>query len=614
MTPVTSFRSFELLAELVPDGLVMVGVDGIVLGANSELARLLGYEKAEIVGRSIEQFVPDRFQAAHVEHRTGFFASGGSRSMGVGLDLRARRADGSELPVDVSLRTIELDGVAVVVAAVRDVTAQRDAERASAILEIVRGATRSGVVVLETSGVIAGVNTAATRLLGVEADDLVGRPFDETVLGATPAIRRTLCDCLGGRHIENHRVMLATQWGEPTPVSLTARPVGNDRGGIVAVSMLAFDLTEQEASQASLRALQARLEVTERLGGIGSWEFNGATGELQMSPGLHALTGIDALEFPGTIDAFLSSMVDETAASFTDRLARCLDHGEHLSLEGELRGGEGAARWIAIEGDRITVEPSSGHRRASGIVQDLTERHEVMEDLLLADRLKDEFLATVSHELRTPLTVIVGFAELLLALAEDATRGYLSALFRNAAEMRIMVDQLLDMSRIHSGELQFDPSPCALHDITTEVVADVAIAFASHRIVNQTSSTAVWTDPQVIRRILSNLVSNAAKFSKPGTTITITDEVAGGWATVTVSDEGVGIAPADAESIFEPFVQARHGRPLDVRGTGVGLAIVHRYVELHGGRVWVESELGEGSRFHFTVELAPHTSTATADR
>lgn len=613
MAPVTSFRSFELLADLLPDGVLVVDHDGTVICANTEVARQLGCDKADIVGGPIERFVPDRHQMAHTDHRKGFFASGGTRPMGVGLDLRARRADGSEFPVDVSLRAMELDSIPVVVAAIRDLTAQRDAERNSAILEIVHGASRSAVVVMETTGVIAGINAAATRLLGVETDELQERHLDETVLGSTPDLRHTFAACIAGHHIENRRILLATRWGDPIPVSLTARPVGNDRGGIVAVSMLLFDLSEQEASQTALQTLQTRLEVTERLGGIGSWEFNSVTSEFQMSPGLHALAGINPLESQGTIDDLVSSMVPEQAVEFTDRLTRCLEHGEHLSMEGEILDRAGNTRWIAIEGDIVTTETVTGQRRAAGIVQDLTERHEAMEGLLLADRLKDEFLSTVSHELRTPLTVIVGFADHLRSFADETTAVYFDAMFRNATEMEMMVNQLLDMSRVQSGKIRFQPEPCVLRELIDEARSYTTTVLAGHRILNETSATAVWADPLAFRRILTNLLSNAAKFSEPGTTITITDDVDSDWVTISIIDEGIGIGPLDAETIFEPFVQARHGRPFDVRGTGVGLAIVGRYVELHGGRVWVQSELGKGSRFCFTIPVATSDATAGAD-
>lgn len=613
MAPVTSFTSFELLADLLPDGVLVVDHDGTVICANAEVARQLGCDKADIIGGLIERFVPDRLQVVHTDHRKGFFASGGTRAMGVGLDLRARRADGSEFPVDVSLRAMELEGTPVVVAAIRDLTAQRDAERNSAMLEILHSASRSAVVVIETTGVIAGVNAAATRLLGVETDELQKRPFDETVLGSTPDLRDTFADCIAGHHIENRRILLATRWGDPIPVSLTARPVGNDRGGIVAVSMLLFDLSEQEASQMALQTLQARLEVTERLGGLGSWEFNSVTNEFQMSPGLHALSGVNPLEAEGTIDDLVSSMVPEQALEFTDQLTRCVERGEHLSMEGEILDRAGNTRWIAIEGDVVGTDTVIGQRRAAGIVQDLTARHEAMESLLLADRLKNEFLATVSHELRTPLTVIVGFADHLRSFADETTAVYFDAMFRNATEMATMVNQLLDMSRAQSDKSRLKPQPCVLRELVDEALSYTTTVLAAHRCLNKTSATAVWADPLAFRRIVTNLLSNAAKFSEPGTTITIADDVDSDWVTISIIDEGIGIDPVDAETIFEPFVQARYGRPFDVRGTGVGLAIVSQHVEQHGGRVWVQSELGTGSRFCFTIPLTASEATSGAD-
>lgn len=607
MTPSTLLSAFEILADLFPDGVLVVGDDGVIQAASGEFARIVHSDRAAIVGQELEQFVPVRHRSDHVDSRKRFFASGGSRPMGVGLGLHALRSDGSEVPIDVSLRSVDLDGSRVVIAAVRDLTAQHEAEKTRSTLEIVRRATRSAVLVIEASGVIVGTNDAATRLLGVDAEDLTDRHLDETVLGDTAQILEIFDDCVAGGHFEDLRIELVTKWDERVPVNLTAHPVVSSRGQISAVSMLMFDRSEMEASQAALRQFQERLEVTERLAGIGSWELDGNTGELQMSPGLHELLGLSPFDAEGTVDDLLGPMSPDFADEIRGALARCVEEGTPMSFEGQLLAAGGRSRWITIEGNRDSTGVASPNR-VVGIVQDVSARHEAMATLLEADRLKDEFLSTVSHELRTPLTVIVGFADHLRSEGDASTAPYLDAMHRNAVEMDLMVDQLLDMSRVQSGRVSFEPVPARLNSLVGDAIAYIGTMVRRHRVIDETSDVEVMVDAMGFRRVLTNLVSNAAKFSPPDSKITISAALDRGDVVVSVCDEGIGLAPEDVESIFDMFVQARHGRPVDVAGTGVGLTIVKRYVEMHGGRVWVESQPGAGACFRFTIPAAASAS------
>lgn len=603
-----SLSAFEILSGMLPDGVLLVGADGVVQGANDELARMLRYDVEEIVGQPLEQLMPIPVRTGHAATREAFFEAGATRAMGVGLDLRALRSDGTELPVDVSLRTVEMDGERVVVAAIRDLTAQQEAERTRATLEIVRRSTQSGVVVVDADGRIAAVNEAATRLLGVREADLMETPLEETLLGESEMVRDVLAGGFAGSHIEDLRVELNTAWGEVVPVGLTAHPVVTSRGEIAGVSMLLFDRSEQEASQASLQQIQARLEITERLGGLGSWELDTTTGELQMSPGLHELLGITPFEAEGTLDDLVGRLEPGLAARFLAAIDFCVDEGEPIELEGHLHPEVGRPRWITLGGggDEVGLDARPG--RLAGIVQDVSQQHEAMASLLAADRMKDEFLSTVSHELRTPLTVIVGFADYLREHADEVHAPYLEAMHRNASEMDLMVDQLLDLSRVQSGRIAFEPRPLRLSDLVTDALEYIATATRDHDLVDETSDVVVDADDMGFRRLLSNLVTNAVKFSPKGSTITISDELVGGEVVVSVCDRGIGIDDADLETIFEMFVQARAGRPTDVPGTGVGLTIVKRYVELHGGRVWAEPRDGGGTAFRFTIPASASSS------
>jgi signal transduction histidine kinase len=274
----------------------------------------------------------------------------------------------------------------------------------------------------------------------------------------------------------------------------------------------------------------------------------------------------------------------------------------------------GEERWVQTRGDPVLGEGGEvlGLR---GICQDLTERRQAEETLRLsverlqeADQLKDEVLAVVSHELRTPLAAIVGFSFALRQGDDPEERAEIAKrVSANAEEMRRMVDRLLDFTRLQAGRVEVDPVDVVLRESVERICLNLGNVLGEHRIVIDVGGgIRARADEDGLTRIIGNLVTNAAKFSPPGTTIRIGAEQDDAWVTVSVGDEGIGI-PAELQGrVFERFFQGQD-QPVGKGGTGVGLAIAHTYAELHGGRIWLESTEGTGTTFFFTLPAAAST-------
>jgi PAS domain S-box-containing protein len=272
----------------------------------------------------------------------------------------------------------------------------------------------------------------------------------------------------------------------------------------------------------------------------------------------------------------------------------------------------------------VSTWSSAGQPFFSAILRDITERKRTEKKLEQAlatereagvrlrelDRAKDEFLATVSHELRTPLTAISGFAELMSRSPEHEDQAeWLEHIFRNASEMGLMIEQLLDYSRLEAGKVALDPGPLPVRDATRRCLDLAGEAIEGHQISQDVpAELEVQADERGFERILVNLLTNAGKYSPQNSTIRVSAAANDGEATLAVEDQGMGISPAEQPHVFERFYQGPvvPGR----RGTGVGLSIVRRYVELHGGKVWMESEPGRGSTFLFTLPLAERSRAA----
>jgi two-component system, OmpR family, phosphate regulon sensor histidine kinase PhoR len=229
------------------------------------------------------------------------------------------------------------------------------------------------------------------------------------------------------------------------------------------------------------------------------------------------------------------------------------------------------------------------------------------------DRQKGEFLALVSHELRTPLTAVKGFVDTVLVhwqqLPEHRQRELLDRASSNADELNRLVGQLLDFSRLDASSVRMTPQPVALPEAVAGVLDDLAPVLAGHRLEADLPDVAIVADSHAFADVLTNLLTNAARFSAEGTTIRVRAEVDGAEVVVSVTDHGTGIAPDELDRVFDRFYQSpSNGQSR--RGTGIGLTIAKQFTEMQGGRISVESEPGLGSTFFVTMPAASRTPAA----
>ncbi len=234
-------------------------------------------------------------------------------------------------------------------------------------------------------------------------------------------------------------------------------------------------------------------------------------------------------------------------------------------------------------------------------------------------RMKSEFISIASHELRTPMTTILGFTELLLdqTAPRDPNREILAAVYDDSVKLAALVDDLLDVSRIETGRLSLVLESVDLERIVASLLPTFGPQTRHHTLVARVNAEARWVVADVgkLSQILTNLVANAIKYSPEGGRIEVVAErdERTGRVRIAVSDEGLGIPEAFHERIFERFQRVDSSETRRIRGTGLGLYIVKHLVELHGGAIAVDSELGHGSTFHFTLEPSARTSAGETE-
>jgi len=283
-----------------------------------------------------------------------------------------------------------------------------------------------------------------------------------------------------------------------------------------------------------------------------------------------------------------------------------------LLREGHLIGGLTVMRKMPGEFPRETIELLRTFATQSFLAiqnarlfQEIADKSRQLE---VASQHKSEFLANMSHELRTPLNAIIGFSEVLsermFGDLNEKQDEYLKDIYASGQHLLSLINDILDLSKIEAGRMELE-----LADFSLPAAIDNALILVRER-ANRRGITlgraiddrvgTVRGDERKVKQVLLNLLSNALKFTPEGGRIDVRATMNDGMAEISVADTGVGIAPEDQEAIFEEFRQVGTADK-KVEGTGLGLALSRKFIELHGGRIWVQSEPGKGSTFSFTL-------------
>jgi len=234
--------------------------------------------------------------------------------------------------------------------------------------------------------------------------------------------------------------------------------------------------------------------------------------------------------------------------------------------------------------------------------------------LEVASQHKSEFLANMSHELRTPLNAIIGFSEVLtdrmFGELNEKQDEYLKDIYASGTHLLSLINDILDLSKIEAGRMELESTEFHLPPAIENALTLVRERAGRRSLGLQTNIDdrlgQIQADERKVRQVVLNLLSNAIKFTPEGGRIEVGAVPKDGFVEVSVSDTGTGIAPEDQEKVFEEFRQVGTAAK-KIEGTGLGLTLCRKFVELHGGRIWVKSELGQGSTFTFTIPMRQRT-------
>jgi PAS domain S-box-containing protein len=416
-----------------------------------------------------------------------------------------------------------------------------------------------------------------------------------------------------------HEVRLRLKDGSYHWFLVRAVPEREASGAVARTLGSIHDIQQQKLTEDALREAQARFERAIHGTQDGLWEIDIGKDHLWLSPRLHELLGFGVGELGDSQGSLRKRVHPDDVARSDATVYGNLERGLPIDLEVRMRTKSGDYRWYRLRGSPA-LGADGQVERMSGSMQDVTEARAARDALVqatlgaeAASRAKSAFLANVSHEIRTPMNGIIGMTGLLLDTGLDKVqRDYTETIKSSADSLLTVINDILDFSKIEAGKLDIESIQMNLPGNVEDLAAIMSFQAASRNlelIVNVDPRTPeyVMGDPQRLRQCLINLVGNAIKFTRAGE-IVIEVTRAGerdGQALMRfeVRDTGIGIAPEILKTLFQPFVQADSSTTRHFGGSGLGLSIVRRLVEMMGGETGVESELGKGSAFWFTLPM-----------
>ena len=545
------------------------------------------------------------------------------------MEVRCLRADGESRMIDTRAepRFSPDGGFLGLVGSSADITERWQVQEMRERLAAIVDSSDDAIISTALDGTISAWNRGAENVFGYPASEIVGKPM---LLLLPPERIDEESDILArikrGESVEHFETVLLRKDGTRIDVSMTISPIRDGNGMIVGVSKVARDITGRKQAEQIVRSSEEKFrQLAENIDEV-FWMMNAAGTEIiYISPAYEQIWGRSCKSLYETPMDWSEAISPGDREHAHETFMRQLQ-GEKIDSEYRISTPDGQERWIR---DRaFPIRDNDGQLiRIAGIAVDITERKRYEEELIharkgadAANEAKSEFLANMSHEIRTPLNGIIGMTDLVLGTELTAEqRDYLETAKFSADALLNVINDILDFSKIEAGKIELEEVAFSLTDCVESALKTMTLR-ANEKGLELLCDIAaevpqmVRGDPGRLRQVLLNLVGNALKFTEKGEVgIRVVADSIEGKASMLhfiVFDSGVGIAPEKLELIFDSFNQADASTTRQFGGTGLGLTISRCLVQMMGGRVWVESELGAGSRFHFTVRLVTERNNA----
>ncbi|WP_397326886.1 PAS domain S-box protein [Nostoc sp. FACHB-110] len=608
-----SLIRFHQAIDSTSDAICMTDITGKVNYVNSGFTNLYGYTLAEFqaAGGATSIFKhPAELQQVFNQLQSGESWRG---------EVTMQSRDGRLLQIYLRANSVK-DATGKITALVgihTDLTLRKQAEEGLRLRDRAIAACSNGIIIADASipnGPIIYVNPAFERMTGYCADEVIGqnfRLFQSADIDQSSFQDLNAAIQAGKDHtltLRNYRKDGSLWWNE-----LNISPVYDADGTLTHYIGIQTDITERKQTEIALLVSQQRLQylLSSSPAVIYTSKVDERFGTTFVSDNVSSVIGHQPEDFTKDSNFWFSHIHPEDAPQVFAELANIWEQG-HYRLEYRFLHKNGIYHWVSDQG-KLVRDEAGNPVELVGYLADITERKQLEEEIRIAlakekelNELKSRFVAMTSHEFRTPLSTILSSSELLehyrYKWTEEKQLTHLQRIQAAVQRMNEMLNDILIIGKAEAGKLEYNPSVFDLIAYCSHIVEETELNQHNHctiAFISQYQSLLCCMDEKLLNHILSNLLSNAVKYSPQGSTINFKLVCENEQVIIEIQDQGIGIPQEDLPHLFESFHRARNVG--NILGTGLGLAIVKKCVDIHKGKIDINTKLGIGTTF--TVRL-----------
>ena len=501
------------------------------------------------------------------------------------------------------------------------------------------------VIATDRLGNIQFVNPIAEVITGFKHEACIGKPLKDIFNIINEETRKSVENPvlnvfrkgkIGG--LANHNVLIAKN-GKEIPIDDNGAPIKDGKGNLKGVVLVFRDITESRKAEEELQKSKTSLVNAQRIAHLGNWDWDIVKNELVWSDEIYRIFSLKTQEFGATYEAFVNIIHPDDRELVQNAVDEALYRNKPYSIDHRIVLPDGSVRVVHEQGE-VTFDKDDKPIQMLGTVWDITERKKseklrerfseklenkvkkrtkelkesleqqklYQEQLLKASQFKSEFMASMSHELRTPLNSAIGFTDILLegfyGDINEKQNHFLNNIRSSAFHLLDLINDVLDISKIEAGKIELNIEEFSLNKITDQIITTLKPMYEEKNlefdVIGLEEDKIILADKLRFKEILYNLLSNAVKYTKEGGFKLKVLESENQWE-FNVIDTGIGIAEEDFGLIFKEFKRVKSDYVYSVEGTGLGLSLTKKLIELHGGNISFTTKLGEGSTFTFKL-------------
>ena len=535
------------IIETATDGIIIIDDKGRMELVNPAAAKLFGYAHEEMIGQNVNMLMPTPYSSEHDHYIHNYLTTGQKKIIGVGREVTGKRKNGTCFPFRLSISEVQFQNRRIFTGIVHDLSEQKRAEtalrkekeRTQRYLDI----ANTILLVISRDQKVSMINRKGCEVLGYEEADIIGKNWFELVIAPNQqeSIKKLFDQLIQGQaeSIDYYENEIITQQGEKRLIAWHNALIKDEAGAIVSTISSGIDITKQRAAEERIIRLNSELE----------------------------------------------ERVEQRTEELAKAVNQLLETNNQLKYEVQERGTAEAAL----------------RKREQELQVSLAKEKELSE-------LKSRFVSLASHEFRTPLSTILSSADLIEAYQKEEHQEkrirHTSRIKSAVANLTNILNDFLSLSRLEEGKILNQPVRFDLSEFCNEALDEIQDLLKSGQSIRRKDDlqvSTVFLDKKILKNVLFNLLSNAIKYSEEGKPIDCHMITTKGELKIEITDYGIGIPEAEQQHLFTPFFRAHNVE--NIQGTGLGLNIVKRYIDLMKGEVTFKSASGVGTTFYVSIPL-----------